>query len=200
MGLFTVNKIRYQKQKPSLERILPKITKTTQYDEDMVKNALNEMVKNKKLLKVETKKGYSYRDPYKDPLTNFSTSNTNKYKGLQKKRVKNTNVKDEFNTSSENSLPNKPTLVVYDKEHPINRTTSLNVQTTKCEISKKDQIYNKRTADKSPIKVINSFSNQTKAILNKAKGIKSAKSRKLKLSPSKQIDLSSKKNLLSPSK
>jgi len=198
--LFTVNKIRYQKQKPSLERILPKITKTTQYDEDMVKNALNEMVKNKKLLKVETKKGYSYRDPYKDPLTNFSTSNTNKYKGLQKKRVKNTNVKDEFNTSSENSLPNKPTLVVYDKEHPINRTSSLNVQTTKCEISKKDQIYNKRTADKSPIKVINSFSNQTKAILNKAKGIKSAKSRKLKLSPSKQLDLSSKKNLLSPSK
>ena len=97
-------------------------------------------------------------------------------------------------------MPNKPTLVVYDKEHPINRTSSLNVQTTKCEISKKDQIYNKRTADKSPIKVINSFSNQTKAILNKAKGIKSAKSRKLKLSPSKQLDLSSKKNLLSPSK
>lgn len=44
--------IRYQKQKPSLERILPKITKTTQYDENMVKTALSEMVKNSKLLKV----------------------------------------------------------------------------------------------------------------------------------------------------
>merc|ERR1712062_436185 len=134
--LFTVNKIRYQKQKPSLERILPKITKTTQYDENMVKTALSEMVKNSKLLKVETKKGYSYRDPYKDPLTNFSTSNANKYKGLQKKRQKSNNAKT--NTSSKNLLSSKLEFDAVNNEE-INKKSCLTENVEKPETSKKNQ-------------------------------------------------------------
>jgi len=195
--LFTVNKIRYQKQKPSLERILPKITKTTQYDENMVKTVLCKMVKNNKLLKVETKKGYSYRDPYKDPLTNFSTSNANKYKGLQKKRQKPTNVKT--NTSSKSLLSNKQELDDVNKEE-ISGNSCLSVQAVIPETFKKDQFLVKKATCKNQNNATISISSQTKAILNKAKGIKPSKSRNLTLSPSKHLDVSSKKNLLSPSK
>lgn len=195
--LFTVNKIRYQKQKPSLERILPKITKTTQYDENMVKTALSEMVKNSKLLKVETKKGYSYRDPYKDPLTNFSTSNANKYKGLQKKRQKSNNAKT--NTSSKSLLSSKLESDAVNNEE-ISEKSCLTEHVEKPETSKKNQFLVKKVACKNQVNATISISNQTKAILKKAKGIKPSKSRKLTLSPSKHLDVSSKKNLLSPSK
>lgn len=82
----------------------------------------------------------------------------------------------------------------------ISEKSCLTEHVEKPETSKKNQFLVKKVACKNQVNATISISNQTKAILKKAKGIKPSKSRKLTLSPSKHLDVSSKKNLLSPSK